>query len=180
MKLSAHFTLEELTTSREAIAKGINNDPDEGAMYNMKAVLTPGCEQARLILNSSSMIVTSCYRSPELNCITNGAMTVDSLENVRMSSPLAFVREYAARRMRNGSISRSNSQHMLGLAMDFISPKFGSPWDVCQALVNSGLNFDQIIYEYGRWCHLSFAPNPRRVVLTKLSGQPYRPGLHKE
>jgi len=83
--------------------------------------------------------------------------------------------------------SSDDSAHTKGYAIDFTCPKFGTPWDVCQKLVNSDLKFDQIIYEsvknrYGKltiWVHLSADPRQRMMILTKLPGQPYRSGLHR-
>ena len=61
-----------------------------------------------------------------------------------------------------------NSQHMLGLAADFISPQFGLPSSIAYYLMErSGeIRFDQLILE-GRWVHISFVgQNPRSEVLT--------------
>lgn len=71
------------------------------------------------------------------------------------------------------------SAHVEGLAVDFTCPGFGSVLDVCYALREAPLPFDQLIFEYGRWVHLGFAIDRplRRQVLTKLAGQPYTPGL---
>jgi zinc D-Ala-D-Ala carboxypeptidase len=63
------------------------------------------------------------------------------------------------------------SHHMLGLAADFSSPRFGSPFRVCKAILRSALRFDQLIYEHGDaedggWVHLSFGPKMRGRILT--------------
>jgi putative chitinase len=58
------------------------------------------------------------------------------------------------------------SQHALGLAVDFTCPGFGSPLAVARALRDSDIAFDQCIYEFAEWIHLSFGPAPRRRVLT--------------
>lgn len=71
------------------------------------------------------------------------------------------------------------SQHMVGLAADFIAPDFGSPLQIARAIVASKLSFDQLIME-GTWCHISFTATPRRQVLTAkfVNGKPqYSPGL---
>lgn len=70
-----------------------------------------------------------------------------------------------------------NSAHRLGHAVDFTCPGFGSVTDVCRAIADSGLQFDQLIWEYGRWVHISFDPRNRGEVLhIKQAGQ-YRQGL---
>jgi zinc D-Ala-D-Ala carboxypeptidase len=62
-----------------------------------------------------------------------------------------------------------SSAHTQGWAVDFICPDFGSPFQVCEKIVASGLLFDQLIHEYGRWTHLSFAPTMRRQPLSIAS-----------
>lgn len=59
----------------------------------------------------------------------------------------------------------SRSQHMSGLACDFTAPFFGTPKDIARAIAASKIKFDQLIME-GGWVHISFAPSPRREVLT--------------
>lgn len=74
-----------------------------------------------------------------------------------------------------------SSQHLKGEAVDFICPTFGTPLDICKALVASKqvLQFDQLILEH-TWVHISFcAPDvqPRGEVLSLLQGGKYSTGL---
>jgi len=62
------------------------------------------------------------------------------------------------------------SSHMDGWAIDFVSP-FGTPYAVCKAIEASGIKFDQMIHEYGKWTHLSFAPEMRQQKLTIFNPQ---------
>lgn len=78
-----------------------------------------------------------------------------------------------------GSVS---SQHRFGLAADFTAPSFGTPFDVAQAILASDLAFDQLIYEFENWVHISFVRNdPRRDAKTvmTLNGHPgpYKDGI---
>ena len=60
-----------------------------------------------------------------------------------------------------------NSQHTLGQAVDFTAPSFGTPEQVARAIQASHIPFDQLIFEFGRWVHISFVKtNPRGQVLT--------------
>lgn len=66
--------------------------------------------------------------------------------------------------------SHVTSGHCQGLAADFICPMFGSPRLVCEAIVESAIMFDQLIYE-GSWIHISTVARgkkPRRQVLTAV------------
>lgn len=50
--------------------------------------------------------------------------------------------------------SKDTSSHVKGLAADIICPGFGSPLELCRtaSIVFKG-EYDQIIHEYGQWCH---------------------------
>lgn len=63
------------------------------------------------------------------------------------------------------------SQHMQGLAADFVCPAFGSPITIAQHLVQhcTQVRFDQLIHE-GTWVHISFSTMPRGQVLTAHFG----------
>lgn len=78
-----------------------------------------------------------------------------------------------------------NSQHVLGLAADFVVPRMGDPYHVCNYLLTYAvaLRWDQLIFE-GEWVHIGFATQaPRGQVLTahfKDGRASYLPGLVKE
>lgn len=73
--------------------------------------------------------------------------------------------------------SSRTSQHCKFEAADFTSPTFGSVLEVAKKIIASNVKFDQLIYEYGAWVHLSFSKVPRRNVLSKYKGTKYLPGL---
>jgi len=69
------------------------------------------------------------------------------------------------------------SAHVLGYAVDFTCPKFGTPKEVAQEIASSSIKFDQLILEgvssnnsNGIWIHLSIDPRNRREVLTAHFG----------
>jgi len=57
------------------------------------------------------------------------------------------------------------SSHMDGWAID-CSSSAHTPYALCQFVIKAGIKFDQIIHEYGRWMHISFAPEMRQQSLT--------------
>ena len=59
-----------------------------------------------------------------------------------------------------------SSAHCIGYAVDFRCDGFGTPYDVCKAIAGSGIVFDQLIHEYGRWTHMSFDPRKRQMPLS--------------
>jgi hypothetical protein len=75
----------------------------------------------------------------------------------------------------------AGSRHMLGLAVDFTVPRYGSPLQVARALADSGLVYDQLIHEYGRWIHMGLAPEgaaARGERLSVFAGLGTLQGLH--
>lgn len=78
--------------------------------------------------------------------------------------------------------SKDSSDHTTGCAVDFISPKFGSPLAICRKLVLAkvAVGFKQLILEH-TWVHISWShvPNvtPRMEVLSLLASGKYATGL---
>jgi Peptidase M15 len=72
------------------------------------------------------------------------------------------------------------SSHMDGWAIDVSSSKL-TPYELCQLVKSAGIKFDQMIHEFGRWMHISFAPEMRQQELTifKPEGK-YKPGILTE
>jgi len=64
-----------------------------------------------------------------------------------------------------------SSTHCHGLACDFVCPAFGTPVKVALTILNSDIEYDQLILEFG-WVHVGLAQAgvlPRREALTKRS-----------
>lgn len=78
--------------------------------------------------------------------------------------------------------SSDTSDHPTGCAVDFISPKFGTPLDICRRLVGASraIGFKQLILEH-TWVHIAWShvPNvpPRLEVLSLLASGKYARGL---
>ena len=131
MRLSKHFSLEELTHSDTAVRLDIDNTPTVEVIDNL-TFLSEKLEDVRALLRNP-MLVNSGFRSLILNRHLG---------------------------------SRDTSSHVKGLAVDFISPSFGNPEAIVRAIVESDIQYDQVILEFNRWVHLSFAKeNPRLQAL---------------
>lgn len=131
MQLSPNFTLEEATFSETATRLGINNQPTDRQLANMR-ITAEGMEKVRALLGKP-IRVSSWLRQPELNQAIGGS---------RISS------------------------HMDGWAVDFVCAGYGTPYDVAKAIKESNIQLDQCIHEFGRWVHISFAPQMRGQFLT--------------
>lgn len=109
------------------------------------------------------------------------AHTADQMELVRstLNNQPILVSSWFRNEMVNKAVGGvGNSDHISGYAVDFNCPSFGSVTAICQAIIGSGLKFDQLIWEYGRWVHISFAPAMRQQVL-HINGAGYKEGLPK-
>lgn len=73
MKLSQHFTLDELTISESADRLGLDNTPNNEALLNLRR-LALFLEEVRKVLGKPIRI-NSAYRSPEVNKAVGGSAT---------------------------------------------------------------------------------------------------------
>jgi hypothetical protein len=72
MKLSEHFTVQELTASATAKARDIPNKPTLQVLGNLKR-LADEMEKVRAALGDKPLVIHSGYRSPSLNAAVGGA-----------------------------------------------------------------------------------------------------------
>ena len=74
LKLTAHFTLEEMSFSETAARLGLDNTPDPTAVVNLK--LVAACmETIRSLIDDTPIVVHSGYRSTEVNRAVGGVST---------------------------------------------------------------------------------------------------------
>jgi zinc D-Ala-D-Ala carboxypeptidase len=122
VNLSPHFTLAEFTASDTALARRIDNTLPEELEGNARDTCEM-MEKIRSRLLGCPVLISSGYRSPQLNEKVGGKRTSD---------------------------------HLRAMAVDFTCPSFGSPREVCLALVPAlnEIEIGQLIYE-GTWVHVS-------------------------
>lgn len=112
---------------------------------------------------------------------TNMTTAAKGLEEVRAVTGPLRVNSWLRLPEVNVAVGGSKiSSHMDGWAIDVSSSKM-TPYELCQAVKKAGIKFDQMIHEYGRWMHISFAPEMRQQELTifKPEGK-YKPGILTE
>lgn len=117
--------------------------------------------------------------TPNKAIIQRLKLIASELEYIRamLGAPIIINSGYRSVPVNKAIGGSEKSHHCEGWAVDFIAPKYGSPYKVCKTLeMEKNLAFDQLIYE-GTWVHYSIAPGMRKQVLTMKGGK-YLPGLH--
>jgi hypothetical protein len=84
---------------------------------------------------------------------------------IRLGAPIVVSSGYRSPALNAAIGGAQNSDHTRGDAADFICQGFGAPSTIVSALKDSGIQFDQLIEEFGRWVHISFGPRMRGQVL---------------
>lgn len=137
MNLTAHFTLAEFVASEVAARSGIKNDPPAHILPILAATARK-MEEVRLALGNHPIIITSGYRSPELNAAVGSKPTSAHTRGyaVDFICPKAgSPREIVAKLLKSH------------VAFDQIIEEFPN---------GPG----------GGWVHISFDPQMRRMALT--------------
>jgi len=90
------------------------------------------------------------------------------LEDVRaITGPLQVTSGYRCLALNRAIGSKDTSQHIPCQAVDVKSLAGLSALELCLKVKESSINFDQLIWEFGAWMHLSFVETaPRRSILT--------------
>jgi len=114
--------------------------------------------------------------------------TAKALEEVRqvLGHPIHISSGFRSEMVNRAVGGADNSAHMLGLAADIKCPEFGPPKQVCMAIIDAGIKFDQLINEYSRrkdgtisnWVHFGLGVGNRQQVLTRKLDGKYYPGVH--
>jgi len=93
--------------------------------------------------------------------------TAQRLDQVRdlLGGPVQIVSAYRSAALNSAMGGVAGSDYTTGRGVDFICRSFGTPLQICQRIIKSGIKFDQLIQE-GVWVHISFDPQMRNQVLT--------------
>jgi hypothetical protein len=126
MKLTEHFTLEELTHTDH---REFDNTPNDAEIANLQR-LAEFLERVKMVLRGKPIIVNSAFRSKQVNDAVG---------------------------------SKDSSQHRVGCAADIRVPNM-TPDEVVQAIMASGLEYDQLIREFDSWTHISIPNNPQDKI----------------
>ena len=85
----------------------------------------------------------------------------------RLGFPIVISSGYRSPDLNKTVGGAANSAHVLGWAADLTCPAFGNPLQVARAIAQiPAFRYDQVIHEFGAWCHLSVDPRYRMQTLT--------------
>lgn len=121
--------------------------------------------------------------TPDATALRNLRTLAETLERVRSklgNKPVSVSSGYRCPALNTAIGGSKTSAHMQGLAADFIVPGYGTVLQTARAVADAVPDFDQVIYEYGRWVHLGLAApgkKGRRELLSIGSQGKYVPGL---
>lgn len=113
-----------------------------------------------------------------LATMTKTAMAMERIRALLGNKPLHVNSWYRCPALNTIVGSASTSQHLLGEAVDFICPQFGTPLEIAKLLIDNKdlIRYDQLIYEH-TWIHVSFSSRNRSEILTLMPGNTYQKGL---
>jgi zinc D-Ala-D-Ala carboxypeptidase len=139
------------------------------------------------LIHSKTATKKGIDNTPPKKIIRNLKQLARGLEEVRslLGYPLAISSGYRCKALNSAVGGGETSQHMQGLAVDFVCKQAGTPYRICKMIADSDLGFDQLIHEYGKskkeqWIHLGFGPKNRRHILTICASRNFRrDGLHR-
>jgi zinc D-Ala-D-Ala carboxypeptidase len=93
--------------------------------------------------------------------------TCQGLEQVRIvlnANAIHISSGYRCKALNDAVGSKDSSQHMKAEAVDFTSP-FATPRRIVETIIDSDIDYDQIILEFDSWVHISFAERNRFQAL---------------
>ena len=107
------------------------------------------------------------------------AETMDQVRDL-LGHPVIITSGYRSFELNEAIGGATHSDHIKGLAADFICPRFGPPAVVCLAIQESNIPFRQLINEFNKWTHIAIPLSPEdtgRQVLSTFTPGVYLPGL---
>jgi uncharacterized protein YcbK (DUF882 family) len=104
----------------------------------------------------------------ELANLKRLAEFLETIKSVLGGKPIMVNSAFRSKAVNDAVGSKDTSQHRVGCAADLRVPSM-TPDEVVQAIIASGIGYDQCIREFDRWTHVSipnkFFDSPRKQAL---------------
>jgi uncharacterized protein YcbK (DUF882 family) len=95
----------------------------------------------------------------ELANLKRLAEFLETVKSVLGGKPIMVNSAFRSKAVNDAVGSKDTSQHRVGCAADLRVPSM-TPDEVVQAIIASGIGYDQIIREFDRWTHISVPNDP--------------------
>lgn len=118
------------------------------------------------LIATSHREINNTPPSPFLPRLKTLAGRMESVRAILRDKPIRITSGYRCLDLNVAVGGAETSAHLSAWAVDFNCFSFGPPLQVCHAIANSDLLFDQLIEE-GTWVHISFDPRMRGDILSK-------------
>ena len=120
------------------------------------------------LCDSETALRCGLDNTPPAELVPNLKRLAEGLEQVRtlLGAAIEVSSGYRGNALNEAVGGAPASHHVRGWAADFTCPGYGGPLEIALALATSPIGFDTVILEYGRWVHISFAPEARRRVMS--------------
>jgi hypothetical protein len=125
--------------------------------------MTPNFTLAELTATSHRQF-DNTPNEKELANLQKLAEFLEQVKTLLDGKPIMINSAFRSKQVNDSVGSKDTSQHRLGYAADFKVPGM-TPDQVVRAIIDSDLQFDQIIREFDAWTHISISPYPRRQAL---------------
>lgn len=127
-------------------------------------------EEAVLSQTASRLSINN---DPPLDVVRNMKAAALGLELVRLELgglPIHINSWYRCPALNQAVGSKPTSDHISGFAIDLTCPQFGSARDIVLAIKASNIQFQQLIWEFDSWAHISFNGMKRQVLTIDREG----------
>jgi uncharacterized protein YcbK (DUF882 family) len=91
--------------------------------------------------------------------LTRLASFLEQVKTVLGGKPVMINSAFRSKQVNDAVGSKDTSQHRIGCAADLRIPDM-TPDQVVQAIIASGIGYDQVIREFDRWTHISVPSHP--------------------
>lgn len=144
--------------------------------------LSPHFSLAEMTVTSTG--ITNVPTGQHLKNLTYTAQQMEKVRAILGGLPIQVNSGFRCDAVNRAVGGVTTSAHSFGFAVDFVCPAFGTPYEVCQALIKGGMKFDQLIMERNRWVHIGFGlksgiSHRQQVLTLPPKGNKYMAGLKK-
>lgn len=123
------------------------------------------------LIHSDTAIRNNINNMPDINSLDNMLdliyYVLQPLRN-KIGKPMIITSGYRNDRVNRLVGGAKNSQHQNGQAVDF-TIKGMSVTQIVEFIKKSGIEYDQLINEYDKWCHISFNKGHNRKQCFKIN-----------